>query len=787
MWDSAFLVSTQRVTDALLRKPVLPSGGKAFEKVSAAIAVRTALRARTAEQTLAFLVPEVTASTARQVTAALLVGNHAHANGERHLPPEEARPLLKGDVLLVTTAVSESKGDLDELPIGSYHRLKDLWDVIPLSKYTKPKADKPRLFLANPGWMLTDIANRQFGGIVIDASHPRTYATLPDLLRASAGCSSFRLIVAPPMSDATLRACGYPERTSIWVWDPRAMTDAQAIVGRKDDEPHELGERFVWICDSDVEAAEALAQLHRRLVAAAKAAAGKPYPGLQLCWSIYDRLRQLTVPLAQLEQAASDTWAGSLRERMEALDHIQGHGDVAWETTWPGLVDAVKAAYQTLLKREETAKFWAVASRVETFISSNNNRLRIVVLSKKEGELLLELLSQVVDGLGQAMAGGRLEIVTSAAEARLVAEGQLSPTILLGPRTNRHRYLDVFASKRVDEFVYPHEVDVECAAQARLYGRWMQAVTDEDRVQFLAPLGFDPPLSASARPAYARPRINAGTTEGHAIKLAREAEISSSLDIDSLADGLDYGSIDEESSTLRYFGTPVGASDIVEVTFSQDDIEQYYASQNIDVFFSESGIMQRHPAAALQRGWQIISFVDGRYDGLFKRLTEVVSSRLPPRERIALDLWQTAKDDLFARYYNKTTLYEKLRMQGLKSSYEAFMNWFNGAEGNLAPQQFDEFEILAKECATYKLPALITATFEAVQHARGRNRACGRQLKKFLRAVVSGDGYNEALESARKLDTALGDVLAAVEVLEVQAVRVIQRGGDGKREGTLHT
>ena len=231
------------------------------------------------------------------------------------------------------------------------------------------------------------------------------------------------------------------------------MTDAQAIVGRDDKEPHEVGARFVWVCDSDVEAAEALAKLYDQLVAALRASAGIPYPGLSLCWSIYDRLRQLTVPLAQLEQAASDTWAGSLRERLEALNQINGHGNVGWETTWPGLVDAVKETYHTLLKREETAKFWAIASRLEKFVTSKNDRLRVVVTSRKEGELLRQLLSQLINGFDQAMAGGRLEIVTGAAEARLVAEGQLAPTILPGPRTNRLRYLDVFPSKRVDEFV----------------------------------------------------------------------------------------------------------------------------------------------------------------------------------------------------------------------------------------------------------------------------------------------------------------------------------------------
>lgn len=783
MWQSAFVTSSQKITSALLRKQVLASGARAFEKVSAAIAVRTALRIPTAGQTLLFVVPEATASTARHITAGLLVGNHAHTNALGQLPTAETRPLFQGDVLLITSAVSECKGELDELSLGG-QRLKEIWDVRSFSKYSNPESQKPRVFLANPGWMLTVTATRRFGSVVIDASHPRTLAKLPELLRATEW-GSLRLVVVPPMNDFAFRACGYPERASAWVWDPRAMTDAEAVVGRKDNECHGVGERCLWVCDSDPEAAEALAGLHHHLVGAAKAAAGKPYAGLPLVWSIYDRLRQLTVSLAQLEQAASNTWGGSLRHRMESLDQVHGHGEVAWETTWPALVTAVKSAYQAMLKREETTKFWAVASNVGAFVSSSDDHLRIIVTSSKEAELLFEALSQIVDGVGEATAAGRLDIVTSAAEARLVAEGHSSPTLLLGPRTNRYRHLDAFPSKRVDELVYPHEVSVERAAQARLYGSWMRTLTDESRVQFLAPLGLDPPASATPRPPCTRPEITIGSTEGHAVKMVKEGEVSNSLDIDSLADAADYLDGDEESTPMRDLGSPTG--DIIEVTFSRGDIQHYSASQNLDVFFSESGIVQRHPAHAMQRGWQIISFVDGRYDGLFKRLTEVVTSRLPARERIALDLWQTAKDDLFGRYRNKTTLYDKLRVEGgLTSSYEAFMNWFS-EDGNLAPQQFNEFEILAKECPTYKSPVLIATTFQAVQHARGRNRSCGRQLKRFLRAVVSGDGYDEALESARKLDTALGDVLAAVEVLEVLVARVIQRNGDGKRENILHT
>jgi len=64
--------------------------------------------------------------------------------------------------------------------------------------------------------------------------------------------------------------------------------------------------------------------------------------------------------------------------------------------------------------------------------------------------------------------------------------------------------------------------------------------------------------------------------------------------IRSLKDS-DYGGIDEQSPASRDPNTRSEDSDIVEVTFSGGDIVHYSAGQNIDVFFSESEIVQRYP------------------------------------------------------------------------------------------------------------------------------------------------------------------------------------------------
>jgi hypothetical protein len=93
----------------------------------------------------------------------------------------------------------------------------------------------------------------------------------------------------------------------------------------------------------------------------------------------------------------------------------------------------------------------------------------------------------------------------------------------------------------------------------------------------------------------------------------------------------------------------------------------------------------------------------------------------------------------------------------------------------MAPRHLEEFSALARASGAYPSEHLLSQTFRSVQKARGRNRAAGRKLSAFLRAVVSGDGYDDALESARVVDSGLGDVLAAVEVLDVATVRFIPR------------
>lgn len=775
MWDSALQSSTQLVTHALLHKAVLPSDAQAFEKVSGAVAVRAALRLLAGEQSLLFAVPEATASTARHIVASLLIGDYAHANARGQVPQVEERRLLRGDIVLVTQAISNAKTRLDALPIGPGQHLADLWEVATLSRYTAAKSAKPRVFLANPGWLEKTMSGRRFGAVVIDASHPSTFAQLPQLMRAASGCTRLRITVSPPPAEDVLIACGYPSKLQLWLWDSQAKADAETAVEVRDPKPRAHGDRHLWVCDSDTEATQALAEVYQWLTAAARAAEGRAYPGLRQCWGLYNRLRQVAVPLAQLEQVTATTWAGNLRQRIAELDSISGHGSVAWDTTWPQLVAALKAAYETLLRRNETAKFWGIAGNLQAFLPSSTPHLRIVVGSEAEATLLAPALELVVDGFSEALAYGRVEFVTGSKEAKLVAEGAVCPTVLLAPRTNGHRYLDVFPSARVDELLYPHEVAVEQSNQARAHRVWAPRVDDQARIRFLAPFGFRPLLSSAPCPAARPPAVVVRNSSGHAVSMVIAADVSGEIDIDALADSSATNLFDGHEPAVYLSAGGTGA--ITEVYFTTGERRQFYGGQKLDVFFSETSSIQRHPVRDVRPGWQVIAFVDGEYDGLFQRLADVVNSRLPPAERVALELWRQAKEHLVARFDNKSELYSRLVSKGLTSSYGTFISWVSeGDEDVIAPQQFSEFKVLASEIETYaNSKVMLDSAFKAVQHERGRNRQLGRTLRAFLRAAITGNGYEKALAGARTIDAGVADVFAAVEVLEVQSVREVTR------------
>jgi len=778
MWVGAFLIAIQRVTHELLCGNVLPRDAKAFEKVSAAIAVRAALCSRQLAKPLLFLVPGATASTARHVTAGLLIGNYAHTNGAGILPGADVRALFRGDIVLITQAVTQSKVDLERLAIGS-QLLADIWEVASLTRYAAPrtKTDKPRMYLANPGWFLENTMARRFGAVIIDASHPRTLSSLQSLVDAARGCTSNCFVVVPPLPRYMLTKCGYPDKAAVWLWDPQAMLDAERVVENMNPEALNNPPRELWICDSDPEADKALSEAFDLMSNASKLANGRYYPGLPQAWSILNRLRQLTAPLVQLEQVAAESWAGGLSKRVHDLQEVTGHGDAVWDTTWPGIRDSVGSVYQLFLKREEPAKFWALAARISDLLAAGPEPIRVVVPTASDRELLVPMLEATVDRISNALAEGRLEIATGGEEARLIANGRPARTLLTGQRPSVSRYLDIFPGRTVEEFIYPFEQDIEATSLTRLYNGVEELQAQDVRLTLLSKLGLNPASAATANGVACRQLIFIRRGQDHSISLVANAQVDGKLDLDQLA-GANISTERPGSQSGSQQDSRAGTG--VEVTFVRGGSARYYPNETVDVYFDATDEMQRKPAATLRRGWQIITFVDGRYDSLFRRIAEAVQQRLPPSEQIALKLWEEAKVSLSQKYPSKTVLHEHLAAVGLTSNYYAMVAWFRDDNSEvLAPQQYEDFVVVAKATGAYLSVGLMRHTFDCIQRERGRNRAAGRALKKLLRAIKSGEGYEDAIDGARSIDASLSDALAAVELLEIQDVRVYEGAGNG--------
>lgn len=775
MWETAFNGADQPVTQALLHKAILPAWGKGFEKVSAAIAVRLALMARANPRTLLLLLPEASDATARYVAAGLLVGNFAHKNGGDLLGVRESGPLINGDLLFITQSVTPSKAAFEDLKLASRYSLGEMWEVTALTKYTKTRYTKPRVYIANPGWVAEHLPKRPFGAVVIDATQPRTMSQLAAVLEGPISKVPIRIVVLPPVGKPFLRDCGYPTNASVWFWDPQAQRDADALVGARMGEELPSRNRTVWVCGEDDAGAAILETVHSRLNEILKQAAGQPVPGLMEAWGIYHKLRQLTVPLAQLEQLDGHAWGGSLKRRVDALATITGHGNPVWDAGWRGLAAVIAQAYEVFVKREEPAKFWVIATRMEEWLRTTDaSAYRIVVSGQQEAILLWRLLESMVDGAKEARADGLIEITTVNEDARRVTGSQFAHTLLSGARVPRTRYLDVYPPRDIEVVVYPFEAQMEQEVQTGLY-EFVNNLTDErNRVVLLQPLGLKADPTSPPCQRTPAPLLQCVAGQGRKVRFIAQAPTSGALDLDQLADTGGTPGLDQYRQ-LAYSAVPTANGPLVEVSYKDGTRAWYPENHLLDVFFSTTDQIQRKQVKELQQGWQVVSYVDDRYESLFQRLTEAVDARLPQRDRIAMTLWERAKDALLQRHEgDKNALVQELKAKGLASHTVTMLSWFREEdEGPMAPQQRNEFMVLARATGCFTDETLMERTFVCIQQERGRHRQAGKALRRLLRAMLTGEGYEEALESARKFDSAVSDVFSAVELFEVNSIRTM--------------
>lgn len=712
------------------------------------------------------------------LSSGLLIADFVYSSGADQISLEDMGPVLHGDLLLVTHAVGSCLDQLHRLRLGQGDvLLHEIWPVDSFSRYQSVRGSKPRVFVANAGWVTEGVPGRKIAAVVVDGMHPRTLSRAPTMLQRMEEIR-IAVIVSPPLLERELAEFGYPEKARVWLWDPEAQRTVAECISKGVNVCPEITERLVWICD-DQEVDEALAEVHD-LLGASQREARKDFPPLWSAWSIYHRLRQLAVPLPQLEDSACEAWgAVPIRKRLALLKE-EWPQEVAVEARWRGILEGLERVYDLLLKRQEPAKFWGVAERVEDRLNESDSPLRVVVPSEREVALLSIQLGHIVDGWFDAQHGDRVEVVSAKGESRRLAAGEHRETLIVGFRVGSLRHLDLYPFCSTEVLAYPYEADVDEAQQDRMYAFAESHQEDLHRCQFLSTLQF-PASNVKEAPISPRPMIViAGHTENRMRKARSPLLDPTALDLERLAASGMPQDWDEDPTrdAEPTDGIQHDRSSYVEVFFDDGRRVKYVTWQGVDVYSPGTGQIQRLEAVRLQRGMQIVSMVDGVYERLYDRLLEALQEKLSPYYIMTLELWEQAKATALQKHHgNRAELHRQLEQRGLQVDYHAVVALFRQGEfEGLAPQKYSDMRIIADYSGRYPNQAMIKLTFRVIQTERGRRRSAGRALHSLLRAIVQGNGYEQAIASARQLGNQIGEVFAAVQVRQVDRVRIVNAG-----------
>ncbi len=243
----------------------------------------------------------------------------------------------------------------------------------------------------------------------------------------------------------------------------------------------------MWL-SSDDEVEDKLIDLHSLLVGAMKAGKGFVPQRILEAWGTYHRLRQLAVPLISLEEERREAYQTlTIQDRIQTLRHEppEAHGPAGTylDTHWPRVVSVFEDVYEILLDRKEPSKFYTLASMLGEFLETrtSSDTLRIVAPTTHESNMIVSLMGELVDAWADALQTGAVSLTTVKEEPRLVAEGSVQQTVLLGFRTSETRYLDVYPGIPVHLVGYPYEAEVDGRIQHRIHASIERLQENEPR------------------------------------------------------------------------------------------------------------------------------------------------------------------------------------------------------------------------------------------------------------------------------------------------------------------
>lgn len=738
---------------------------------------------------LIFVLPNATQNLARFLAVNLLLADFVKRQ-------EGSGPLLSGDLLLVTQHIRNCVNILRDVALR--HRSEQLaitkfWPIHVLSQYAPAPDSNPRVFVANPGWSSTLGGRQAFGSVVIDVSHPRTSDHLEALLKQpSIASSPIQILVIPPWEQDRINRLAEEDRLSdlIWAWDPAAVEAMDELLAAQRIVPSAVqSERYIWLSD-DPEVDDRLTELHSLLVGAMKAGKGHVPGGVLGAWGTYHKLRQLCVPLVSLEEERREAYQTlTIRERIDELKDQppEARGPIGsyLDARWPRIVSELDTVYEILLRRKEPAKFYTLASVVDEFIESRLplDTLRIVAPSVHEGNMVATLLGDLVSGWPEALQSGAVSITSIKEEPRLIAEGSLQQTVLLGFRTSDTRYLDVYPGVPIHVIAYAYEAEVDDRIQQRIHASIENLQEDAPRTVVLKQLQL--PIGTSAEKDGQQdgiPRTKRTQTKRRFVIQPRpgkrrflDDDVVDPLSVQKIV-GQDWFEEITVSSSNQAQQENRRSVEYCEVVTSGDRY-CFPIGRLMDVFRPATEQKERIAAAALEPGMLIVVLVDDPYEDLFQRTLEAIREQRDLSAQVALTLWDHAKPAALTKYGgNRMRLHRALESQGLSVDYAAVVGWYRtGEEEILAPQRREDFEILARASGLYSDPTRVAATFNCIQHERTVRRTCGRKLSNLLSHLAAGKNYELALKSADVIGTAVEQVAAAVSLQEVESVRRLGR------------
>ncbi len=826
MWLDTFRelrLSEQTLDSVLLqdRLPLALNGSSLsttlLERASGLLAARLPVQLAPGEKRrLVFLLPNATQSLGRFLAVSLLLADFVHRHGKGALRQEKGK-LIHGDLLLVTQRIRDCVNLLRGLAIKAGSEalsLTDFWPVEVISQYSSPATGNPRVFVANPGWSSAFGTTRTFGSVVIDASHPRTAAHLDEILaKPSVFAAPVQILVIPPCEQSRLDALQDSSRHCClaWAWDPAALYALADLGRRADIQEPAPPERHLWVCDDD-EVDQSLSDLHRLLVGSMKAGKGRiPSPVLE-AWAVYHRLRQLAVPLLQLEEERKKAYKTvTLKDRLSAIEEYQptGTGQLGayLDSRWSGIVRNLQDTYQTLLRRKEPTKFYTLASVIEEHLQPHQGPetpVRIVAPTTHEASMVAALLGELVDGWRDALQSGTVTVSTAREEPRLVAEGIAEATVLLGFRTSETRYLDVYPGVPVHVVCYPYEVEVDGAIQQRVHASIEQLQDNASRTTVLRSLhcpterattsGRYPANSEAGHTAPRSSRASVrhrGSTSPKkaALRQIQDTESIEPLDIEKLAglswwDDIVAGVPPEGGGGAGIRRS--GSVELVEIVTTTGERIRYPATRLLDVFYPATEVKERISAGELRPGVLLVMLVDDPYEDLFHRLLEAIREQRDLNASMHLELWQRAKQAALTRHGGvRRRLHDQLSRDGLKVEYEATVGWYAGGEDEIiAPLSRTDFGLLAHASGIYTAESIIDATFATITSERNVRRRCGKSLNRLLASIAAGQNFETALASAKVLGTPVEHVASAVVMREVEAVHRLGKLSESASELT---